>query len=40
MITSIIAENSTNHIKKHVTEEYKKQGFQQGLSLVIREDRV
>ena len=30
MITSIIAENITEYIRRHITQENNKQGFQQG----------
>ena len=30
MITSIIAENNTEYIRRHITQENNKQGFQQG----------
>ena len=30
MITSIIAENITEYIRRHITQENKKQGLQQG----------
>ena len=33
MITSNIAENSTEYIRRHITQENKKQGFQKGLCL-------
>ena len=33
MITSIIAANITEYIRRHITQENNKQGFQQGSGL-------
>ena len=33
MITSILAENITKYMRRHITQENNKQGFQQGLVL-------